>query len=159
MIKFRKVLDFGKVDYYGNNRRSNAVSIEVELKEKEGKGLCLSICGNIWNSRKSDILSGGQNIDEIASILKSNKKVQRIKEIWKKYHLNDMNAGCIHQDSWDVAKEVDMYGKIERAGWIRQSEHAEGLLCKACPECGYKYASAWLFREIPSEIIEEIKSW
>lgn len=35
-------------------------------------------------------------------------------------------------------------------GWLREDEHPEGLLSKACPVCGYKYGSSWVYFPIPS---------
>lgn len=52
--------------------------------------------------------------------------------LWKNYHLNDMHAGCEHQ------KEGTPIGEI-------------------CPICGYRYGSAWLYREIPEKDLEAIK--
>lgn len=57
----------------------------------------------------------------------------------------------------------DMY-KLHKAetktlGWLKETEHESGLLCKPCPVCGYEYGSAWKYMPIPADIIEEIKSW
>ena len=55
--------------------------------------------GNSW-------IEGGQCYDSIQEMYPNDKKVQRIIEIWKKYHLNGMNAGCIHQDEWRRKKVI-----------------------------------------------------
>lgn len=49
------------------------------------------------------------------------------------WHLNDMHAGCEHQEAlkWDNEK-----------------------LGVPCPTCGYKYGTAWLKRELPAEIVK-----
>lgn len=36
-------------------------------------------------------------------------------------------------------------------GWLRETEHPDGLLSKACPVCGYKYGTAWVYFPIPAE--------
>lgn len=36
-------------------------------------------------------------------------------------------------------------------GWLRETEHPEGLLSKACPVCGYKYGHGWNYFPIPEE--------
>ncbi len=36
-------------------------------------------------------------------------------------------------------------------GWLRESEHPDGILSKACPKCGYKYGSAWNYFPIPED--------
>ena len=60
-------------------------------------------------------------------------------EIWKLYHLNDMQAGCVHQRA---------------LGWNNYDEHPS----EPCPECGYKYGSAWLKMEVPKEALEFLAS-
>jgi hypothetical protein len=40
------------------------------------------------------------------------------------------------------------------AGWVREEEHPDGLLCKKCPVCGYAYGSAWLKEELPQEVVD-----
>lgn len=37
-------------------------------------------------------------------------------------------------------------------------EHPEGLLCKPCSVCGYKYGSAWLREEVPVDVISFLES-
>lgn len=48
--------------------------------------------------------------------------------------------------------------ETQRAGWVRESEHPEGLLCKPCEVCGYKYGSSWLKVEVPSAVLQELQS-
>lgn len=46
----------------------------------------------------------------------------------------------------------------KQAGWVHPDEHPKGLLCKPCPECGYSYGSAWLFEEVPTEVLEYLQA-
>jgi hypothetical protein len=170
----RRTLQLGKVDYYGRGRRINAVDIEVELKEQKGTTE-LSICGEIWNAPHTDIVSGGQNLDTIAKLFPRNPRVQRIVEVWRRWHLNAMRAGCEHQrrEAWDQrpidpSKPLDSYGKHypgqehatwNQLTWVRPEEYPGGLLTAPCPVCGYRYGSAWLTEELPPEIIQEVQSW
>lgn len=39
-------------------------------------------------------------------------------------------------------------------GWLREEEHPDGILGKACPVCGYRYGSSWLREEVPEDVIE-----
>lgn len=41
--------------------------------------------------------------------------------------------------------------EIKTLGWLRPSQHPDGLLTKPCPVCGYKYGTAWLHEEIPEQ--------
>lgn len=47
--------------------------------------------------------------------------------------------------------------KQERAGFVNQDQHPDGVLCKPCPVCGYKYGTAWNFRPIPDKDLNRIK--
>lgn len=48
------------------------------------------------------------------------------------------------------------FGRSETtaARWTYPSEHPQGLLAKPCPECGYKYGSAWLYEPLPQDVID-----
>ena len=92
----KKIFDFGKIDYTGTGRKSYLVTVEMEYKEKNNGEKVLSICGNIWNTRKTDIVAGGQCLDTIARYIKS-PLFKEIYRLWKLYHLNDMHPECEHQ--------------------------------------------------------------
>ena len=53
---------------------------------------------------------------------------------------------------------MDRYAVIDKAetkqlGWTYPEEHPEGLLCRPCPTCGYKYGSEWRYEEVPAEML------
>jgi hypothetical protein len=93
----------------------------------------------------------------------------KFQEIWDRWHLNDMRAGCEHQraEQWDKrpidpSKPLNSYGKHyvgqkqdswNMLTWLNASEHPDGLMCKPCLVCGYKYGTAWLKEEVPQEVI------
>lgn len=39
--------------------------------------------------------------------------------------------------------------ETKRLGWLKESEHPDGILSKACPVCGYRYGSSWVYFPIP----------
>ncbi|HEY9014252.1 MAG TPA: hypothetical protein VIM84_04205, partial [Gemmatimonadales bacterium] len=153
--------------------------------------------------------------------------VASLHEIWDRWHLNDMRAGCEHQRAaWDTQevltlihlawgdayheqrrraedgamsveeyaiyaadtgavfalatdynapKHPDLWGtegeallsrgllKVERteekaAGWVSPREHPEGLLGKPCEICGYHYGSAWLYEDVPADVLEFLRA-
>lgn len=65
------------------------------------------------------------------------KMVEQLRAVWDEWHLNDMRAGCSHQRAakWDPQTSVG----------------------KPCPECGYRYGSAWLFEEVPADVLEFLR--
>lgn len=47
--------------------------------------------------------------------------------------------------------------KEEIAGWVRFTEHTpNGILCKPCPICGYKYGTRWNAVNIPEKDFKRI---
>jgi len=134
----RKTIQLGKVDGYGNGRKSCAVDVEVEISDRNGYPE-LTIVGAVWNSTHTEIISGGQNDGEILSYFLKSAKVQRIVEVWNRWHLNNMHAECEHQRA---------------LGWTWLTHPSE-----PCPECGYRLGSTWLREDLPAEIIAEVRSW
>ncbi len=78
--------------------------------------------------------------------------------IWRAWHLNHMRAGCEHQRAvWDISERLNVAGSSKAAGWVLESEHPRGLLCKPCPTCGYKYGSAWLKETLPADVVAAVQ--
>lgn len=142
----KKVISFGKVAYY-NNRKENEVTIELNLKERE-KGIVFSCCGNVWNRIHTDIIAGGQCLDSLVPFFKHNKLFMEIHKFWKQYHLNDMHAGTEKQEK--LLEQYDTRISYNEKCKILENNN---LLY----DNGYKYGSAWLFREIPEKDLNRIK--
>jgi hypothetical protein len=133
------------------------VILKWSLKFKP-KGLCFSGSGTIYN-HLGEMVSGGQNIDEIAQLLPNNGFVQRFAEIHSEWHLNDLTPG--------TEKQMEFINKYVKLAYEKSNSELSfyefavkklkeiGLLI----DDGYKYGTAWLFRKIPDKIVEEIKSW
>ena len=73
--------------------------IEVSIEKNSENQNRLSICGEI-KTPGGRFISCDQCIDTIAKIVPSDKN-KRICEVWKRWHLNDMHAGCIHQREFE----------------------------------------------------------
>lgn len=213
----KKRFDFGCIDYEGRGKALNRVTVEMEYKEENGKKR-FSVSASVWNSRRSDIVAGGQCLDTIAPYI-TDPLYKEILRLWELYHLNDMHPECEHQAAagWreKAAEKVTLYkftmtteaiteqnrtkSAVLRAaqdgetlrlskekrlilgldysithhsetlpetiaqyyklkstetktlGWLRESEHPDGILCKPCPVCGYAYGSKWVYFPIPEE--------
>ena len=39
-------------------------------------------------------------------------------------------------------------------GWLKPEEHPEGLLCRPCPVCGYRYGTSWVREQVPQDVID-----
>lgn len=147
------------------------VTVEGKLTDER-----LSLVADAQRPGAHDIDQGGQMIDTIAEmpeadlIITSDERDELVMT-WRRWHLNDMRAGCEHQreQGWDKqpidpTKPTDTYGRHFEGqqqdswnllGWVRPDEHPDGLLTKPCPVCGYKYGSAWLTEELP----ESVREW
>jgi len=153
MRDYTKKFNFGKIDYTNNNRKENLVTISIKYKDG-----CFSASGNIWNRLGTDILSGGQNLDDIkkySSQLKNRQVFNKIFNIWKSYHLNDMTAGSPKQmafikthfkNTYDydlVCDELEKNNLLIDKTYIHEGKP-------------YRYGSAWLKTEIPANIKNQI---
>lgn len=152
MTKQSKIFSFGKIAYYGT-RKLNAVELELELKHENNGKTILSICGNVWNAKHTDIVMGGQCLDTLNEFecLKNNETFKCLYRLWKLYHLNDLHAGTESQETllenWEGRKHGDYDSDCKYL-------ESKGLLY----DNGYKYGSSWLYRPIPENDLNVIKS-
>jgi len=117
-------------------------------------GNCRGSCGQI----EASIESFAEGWDQ--------EKLDKLRTLWRRWHLNDMRAGCEHQraEGWadrpiDPSKPTDAYIKHPDGsrGWNRLTwlpAKDGGLLCAPCPTCGYKYGTAWLYEAVPQDVID-----
>lgn len=157
----KKVFTFGKIDYNNRGRKINLVKVSIELKEKE----CINFetmeketmfifsgCGEIWNSKNTDIECGGQCLDTIKEFFPNNVTFNKIFEIWNEYHLNDLHAGNKEQteavENWK--KETGLkYDYTLACNYLKSVELYEIN--------GYKYGHGWLCKPIPENVVDTIK--
>lgn len=140
MKSYTKKFEFNKIDYNDTGRKAYMVELEVTLQEKEDGKLCFSANGDVWNTKHTDIVMGGQCIDDIwneyASQIKDRHLFFVIKELWEQYHLNDLNAGCKHQ---------------RKLNWTYEQHPSE-----PCPTCGYKMGTDWRYNKIDQKDLTAI---
>jgi hypothetical protein len=205
----------------------------------------LSICGEVRDERPAWVIraetgrsvvraddrwiSGGQCLDSFELRDGGNDLAAEIIALWRRWHLNGMRAGCVHQAKegprvgrkvtryhWRLRREVskiqdeikrEAIARLVRGETVRlegyeahilglsygvetwnasgpgpeyepkrplyagdkghteekdtahllHSEHPEGMLCRPCEVCGYKYGSAWLTEEMPPEVLARVR--
>jgi len=163
-MKQKKEFKIGTLDRYG-------VYIRAELRtENTAESMIeLSICGHTQYRRNCDFNMAGQIQDELRASINRIKfsagwnkhKLIELLDIWDRWHLNGMRAGCEHQreNRWNE-RPLNAYDNFvgntmswNMLAWVRPTEHSEGLLTKPCPVCGYKYGTAWLHENLPDTII------
>jgi hypothetical protein len=60
---------------------------------------------------------------------------RKLLELWGKWHLNDLHAGCEHQ---------------RELGWEKESYDTHPA--EPCPVCGYKYGTGWHTVPVPDGV-------
>lgn len=182
----KRVFYFGKIAYSHPRIRRNLVEVSVELRKRGGEktfmldkqtGLRvitgktpeyheLSICGSIWNGRKSDIVCGGQCLDTIAeyrSQLTNANLFDQLYLLWKNWHLNGMHAGTPEQeaaiDKWK--QEGHKYDYAEVCEFLKsiglyEVNYTGITVGRRYENEPYKYGHGWVVKELPSDIYDTV---
>lgn len=157
----KKTFSFGKIDYYGTGRKINLVEIEINLKDTES-GPVFTASGKVWNFPHTDIVAGGQCLDDLAKFpkMKNNKTFKKILQMWEKHHLNDMHAGTQEQEK--ALKEATQKGVLKSYGANNYEESCNYLKSIGLYEVmhqgkPYKYGHGWIYYPIPAEDLAIIK--
>ena len=130
----------------------------MELKKKQGIHWETLEVGEFWELSISGDLkiktegrpisdSSGQMLD---SIKQPSPKLRKIRHIWRRYHLNDLQAGTKHQTQ--VLQDWKQRPKRDRYDADVKFLEKQGLLV----DKGYKYGTKWLTKPIPTSTRLEI---
>lgn len=145
----RNMIHNGK--YYLGKHNGGECYLTWELYTNDKGKICFSMQGEEWLPSKRDIRMGGQCCDTILSYFPNDQKAQRMVEIWKEWHLNDMKAGTPNQEkaikNW-LSSGI-RYDYSAACEYLRTQNLYN--------DNGYVYGTAWLHQDIPENIIEEIK--
>lgn len=183
----KRRIEFGKVDYTEKGRKAYPVSVDVELRERGGKQTYryingekvptvettpryyeLSICGYIWNARRTDCVCGGQCLDTIREYraqLNNIKLFDEVYRLWTRYNLNGMRAGTPEQEKalaeWKAAG--NKYDYTVACEYLKRRGLYEVMYTGK--SCGreyknepYKYGHAWLVEDLPAPVVERVRA-
>ena len=109
---FTKIIHPCTVDT-GNKYRKDAYC-KITINEKD-EGPVLSITGVVGPTPRGNAYSAGQCVDTIRggtpTKMWDREMLDKLCDIWKRWHLNDMRAGCEHQvgEAWDASRQVKVY--------------------------------------------------
>lgn len=121
-----------------SNGRLSITGVEGPLRDGDCKGACGQIVMLEW--RMSNYATGWNA-----------ELVTRFREVWERWHLNDMRAGSPAQEAFIRT-------------WRAANQYEYAAACAALKEAGlyddngYKYGMAWKTEEIPAEVIELLAS-
>lgn len=117
----------------------------------------VAIQGEAWaanadgsrDRRRAEGVAYGQIVDTLRRV--GTSRALRVADLWDRWHLNGLRAGCVHQAEAARAIYATMpdYAQ-DRARW-------DALSALPCPE-GYKYGSAWLFEPVPADVLAELRT-
>jgi hypothetical protein len=150
-VVYRKTLTVG----YDVKRHKVVLDVEI-VKHREQKEtvdhkqvdeyLSLSISGSSkeYGGQIIGMLTP-ENIPHLARKM-TWEKLERIKRVWKRWHLNDTRPNCIHQDVISTDLPFDE--------WNRLAE----IETQKCPQ-KYRYGSKWLVEILPEDVVSEVMSW
>ena len=146
MKTYTNTIKFGKIAYTGSIKR-NLVEVDLGLVLRDGRDgkpqAVFTASAGVWNHLHTDMYVAGQCLDDIweeyASQLAMPSTYKEILRLWKRWHLNDLHAGCTHQRAM---------------GWEREGYDKHPS--EPCPKCGYKFGSAWQYEAISTNDLQSI---
>lgn len=178
----RKIINLGKINFNGTGKRYPA-EITIELRTRGGDPTFtiengqhiptghttptyteLSICGDVWNTKHTDIVMGGQCLDEMSKYIKT-PEFKKIYTWWKKYHLNGMHAGTPEQEAFLKdhfnGQRVDYSEQCEalKAANLYEVYFTGKTIGREYKNELYKFGHAWIINDIPENELNEIRDY
>jgi hypothetical protein len=165
---WKRVVTPGTHDYLWAHR-TVTLFVEIEWRYDMNQKWELSICGTDGPKVNGDAYgSSGQCRDVLDDELApldgwDRPMIERLREVWDRWHLNGMRAGSPNQEEWKRANPYDR----ERHGhdhyaWIKGALAQAGLdpdpnfaLADGKP---YSYGSAWLYEEVPTDVLDWLRN-
>lgn len=121
---------------------------DTEHRPVEGSYLVLSISGDWIPYRSSTVQSCGQNISDLADTIPEGRwsldNAAALLQVWRHWHLNDMQAGCSAMPRFIPNR----YGP-DGDNWDERPE---------CPVRDYRWGQAWLLERLPDTVVDLVKS-
>lgn len=87
-----RIFSFGKIAYNGK-RKINEVTLEIELRDWNGYPE-FTACADVWNNIHTDIVAGGQMLDDLYNEFarfRGSILYKTIMQLWEKYHCKNIS--------------------------------------------------------------------
>lgn len=116
------------------------MSLYAQISYRDGK---LSISGVEGPRPNGDAFgSCGQIIMEEWNITSyapgwDAEKVARFREVWERWHLNDMRASCEHQRGWDTTRKVEIVTYQLTSEALREQDAAKKYVLETAAATGH----------------------
>lgn len=163
MEAFKKILNPGTVEI---SRKPCPVFVVAEYTIKGGRGR-LSMTGvegprhdgDAWGGCGQIVMHGTGLVEDVGPSW-TRAMVARLAAIWGRWHLNDCQAGTPAQMAWIREHEGERDGR-DGTGWYHWA--TAGLSAAGLnPDMsagGYLFGSAWLYEEVPAEVLAELRAF
>lgn len=118
----RRAYSFGKVAYNGK-RKINEVTLEIELRDWNGYPE-FTAHAKVWNNIHTDIVAGGQMIDDLYNrfaVLRCSVLYKTIMQLWEKYHLHNI-SNIPAEDKELIDLLISNKGRKEIEGILKSRE-------------------------------------
>ena len=130
---------------------SNGIkSADIDVTLNNGR---LSISGTVYHGKKllkseKNLISAGQCLEKSAELIP-----QKLANIWKRWHLNDLRAGTPAQEkALEPVKDT-----FSRSNWYDEACRYLASI-NLYDDNGYRYGSAWLREELPEDVVEYVQN-
>lgn len=139
-----------KVTVETRPHQRTAPALTIDLKAIPDDAVELSITGELTGSC-------GQVTESLSEAGRGNADIQRLCEIWDRYHLNGMKAGTRAQhhylDTLPRFTGADAYDKTKAALAEAGLQPDRNTMPGSQP---YSYGSAWLYEPLPDDLLSEL---
>lgn len=154
--------------HFRPTKRKKACKVEIKLNltvMSDGTTR-FSVCGSIWNHKRTDIYSGGQNDETIKSLIKEGELsasplLLEILELWDKYHLNYLRPGTPEQEeAVQQGFETGAIKRFQKESFYEQAVRylkSVGLYEVQHNGKPYRYGSDWIYSQIPEKDLKRIQ--
>lgn len=153
-----KTFKFKKIDWYNRGRRLNQPEVTMQLSYNGSNKPCLSISCSIWNNTHTDIVAGGQCLDDLYEYesLANDPIFNKLYYLWQNWHLNDCKNGT--QAQLLAVKEYHDYCIknciVNFNSFDADIDHLKSI--GLYEDNGHVYGSRWFYMDIPSEDLKMI---
>lgn len=135
----------------------NTDSYDWENPNKKVAVVELGISGSIWNGKtksEKNHMSSGQCLDSIdPEDFNEKAEITLIKEIWKAWHLNGMLCGTKAQEM--ALQEFYKINPTLKRTYVTCVKYLKTI--DLHNDNGYVYGSKWCGRDLPEQVISDVK--
>jgi len=167
----------------GYYQRSTLLTADIELRREDRErqttehetipgAVCFTVSWNVWQLNRRDIIAGGQHDPGEDTFTRwapgmDQDRLNKLRALWKRWHLNTMRAGCAHTSEviykqGKYGREVDYNGTPACPVELPVIDLETGqpaTNCDGTPRTyHYRYGSAWLTEPLPADFLDQLRA-